>query len=307
MTVSPAFLRPSKLMHPWVYVQRKNCQPTDSGVERLSKFSQHTNALTTNTAGRLGLASLCLPCEMTSHFSFGEPEHSTREMGIKFCRKSPAVGSTNRHFPLGARISTLEKTRVAVSSRSWASAAAVGFRVPPALDTGTGSVGLKVGIPCPPLPPLAVVAVEEVVSVVSGVSVAELSGVAITVSVTVRVIGEQVVIDWPGLSLSMLLLLDEVAVLVRLRLRPLPVVVVVVATVSVALLVVVIVVSELGVPEMPPSMINVWLESASSHGAMSRELSLTTKHDPFWFWGWKVIVPPLPSNAKSCESVTSPP
>jgi hypothetical protein len=51
------------------------------------------------------------------------------------------------HWPLGARISTLEKVRVAVVSRWWALAAAEGLRVPPARETGTGVVGLVVGMP----------------------------------------------------------------------------------------------------------------------------------------------------------------
>jgi len=96
---------------------------------------------------------------MTSHFSFGEPEQSTSDTGIKFWRKSPAVGSTEMHCPFGARISTLENALVAVASRLFASAAADGWRVPPARDTGTGVVGLAVGIP--PAPAFVVMLAEE--------------------------------------------------------------------------------------------------------------------------------------------------
>ena len=79
-----------------------------------------------------------------SHFSLGEPAQSTRVTGIRFSRKSPAVGLMKRHWPLGARISTLLNGRTAVLSKAWAWATAVGFRVPPAPETGTGVVGLKV-------------------------------------------------------------------------------------------------------------------------------------------------------------------
>lgn len=53
------------------------------------------------------------------------------------------------HCPLGARISTLAKARVAVPSRLCASAAAEGLRVPPAREIGTGVVGLVVGMALP--------------------------------------------------------------------------------------------------------------------------------------------------------------
>ena len=51
------------------------------------------------------------------------------------------------HCPLGARIETPENALVAVASRWWASAAADGCRTPPAPETGTGAVGLAVGMP----------------------------------------------------------------------------------------------------------------------------------------------------------------
>lgn len=51
-----------------------------------------------------------------------------------------------RHLPSGALMLTLSRGRVAVSSNSWASAAAEGFKVSPARETGTGSVGLTDGM-----------------------------------------------------------------------------------------------------------------------------------------------------------------
>lgn len=76
---------------------------------------------------------------MKSNFSPGAPVQSTSSTGIKFSRKSPAVGFTERHFPSAADFSdTEEKARVAVSSRWLASAAAEGLRKPPARDTGIG-------------------------------------------------------------------------------------------------------------------------------------------------------------------------
>lgn len=103
-----------------------------------------TKALTTNAAGPFPL--LCFPRVTISHFSFATPVHSTRDTGIRFCRKSPAVGSMERQRPLGSRMETPEKARVAVASRRWACAAAEGWRVPPR-ETGTGVVGLEVEMP----------------------------------------------------------------------------------------------------------------------------------------------------------------
>lgn len=67
---------------------------------------------------------------------------------MRFCRKSPAVGSMERQSPLGSRMETPEKARVAVASRRWACAATEGWRVPP-WETGTGVVGLAVGMAGP--------------------------------------------------------------------------------------------------------------------------------------------------------------
>jgi hypothetical protein len=83
---------------------------------------------------------------MRSNFSFAAPEQGTSETGIRFCLKSPAVGSTERHWPLAALMLAPVKARVAASSRSCASAAAEGWRTPPARETGTGVVGLVLGI-----------------------------------------------------------------------------------------------------------------------------------------------------------------
>ncbi len=56
-------------------------------------------------------------------------------MGIRFARKSPAVGSMNRHCPEDDLIETPVKARVAVSSRGFACAAAEGFKTLPARET----------------------------------------------------------------------------------------------------------------------------------------------------------------------------
>ena len=54
---------------------------------------------------------------------------------MRFSRKSPAVGSMNRHSPEDDLMATEEKARVAVSSRGLASAAAEGSRTTPARET----------------------------------------------------------------------------------------------------------------------------------------------------------------------------
>ena len=54
---------------------------------------------------------------------------------MRFSRKSPAVGSTERHWPEADLSDAAEKARVAVSSRGLASAAAEGLRTLPALET----------------------------------------------------------------------------------------------------------------------------------------------------------------------------
>ncbi len=85
---------------------------------------------------------LCLPAVTMSQRSLDVPEQSTSEMGMRFSRKSPAVGSTKRHWPLGARMVTLVRLRVAVVSTALASAAAVGLKEPPR-DTGTALSGIS--------------------------------------------------------------------------------------------------------------------------------------------------------------------
>jgi len=63
-------------------------------------------------------------------------------MGIRFWRKSPAVGSIDKQLPFEDLSDTAVLARTALLSRVCASAASDGFRVPPARDTGTGVVGL---------------------------------------------------------------------------------------------------------------------------------------------------------------------
>lgn len=58
---------------------------------------------------------------------------------MRFSRKSPAVGSMERHVPEADEIETDEKARVAVSSRGLASVAAEGFE--DAAGTGDGHHG----------------------------------------------------------------------------------------------------------------------------------------------------------------------
>lgn len=76
---------------------------------------------------------------------------------------------------MGARISTPEKARVAVASRLWASAAAEGWRLPPALETGTGVVGLAVGTP-PAAPPVTAAVAEVEMELEPALAVAALVG-----------------------------------------------------------------------------------------------------------------------------------
>jgi hypothetical protein len=56
-------------------------------------------------------------------------------MGMRFSRKSPAVGSMKRHLPVESLMETEVKARVAVLSNGLASAAAEGLRTPPAPET----------------------------------------------------------------------------------------------------------------------------------------------------------------------------
>lgn len=136
---------------------------------------------------------------MISKSSLGEPVHSAVWMGIKFSRKSPAVGSMKRHCPLGAFIGTDENARVAVSSRGLDSATAEGWRMPPAPETVTGVVGLKsrmpeVSIPAGPVGAVAmagaeVTTVKTVVGVIEDIIVgpAETDAVMMKVDVTIDV------------------------------------------------------------------------------------------------------------------------
>lgn len=97
VTWSPACLRESKEMQPWV-------------------------AVLTIRAASPPLPSLCLP-EVIRSQVVGLVQ-SVRATGMRFILKSPAVGSTERHWPLEARILVLLTARTAVSSRCCASSVA---------------------------------------------------------------------------------------------------------------------------------------------------------------------------------------
>ena len=71
------------------------------------------------------------------------PSQAFNVTGIKFSRKSPAVGSTKRHWPSEDLMAAEEKARVAVSSRILASAAAAELRTPPARATPISPVSLR--------------------------------------------------------------------------------------------------------------------------------------------------------------------
>lgn len=87
---------------------------------------------------------LCFPWVIMSNFSPARPSHVFNCTGIRFCRKSPAVGSMERQCPFAAFRLAEENARVAVSSRTLASAAASVFRTRPARDTGTADSGLLI-------------------------------------------------------------------------------------------------------------------------------------------------------------------
>ena len=226
---------------------------------------------------------------MISHFSFGAPVQSTTETGIRFCLKSPAVGSTERHCPFGSRIDTPSKARTAVSSRWCDSAAAVGCSVPPARDTGTGVVGLAVGMPPASSPSsgaaLALGAAEETAAAVEdGVASA---GGSDAVTTTVRVRFVHFVVLSPAGA-------DGVA----------PASVVVLITGDTA--------SSFPVPLSSPPVaappnVKDWLTSPALQSATSKLSPLTVKHEPAWFRGSKAKRPAVPSKENIWESVTSPP
>lgn len=64
--------------------------------------------------------------------------------GMRFCLKSPAVGSMKRQRPDEDLREMEEKAKTAVVSLGFDSAAREGTRVPPARETGTGVVGFAV-------------------------------------------------------------------------------------------------------------------------------------------------------------------
>jgi hypothetical protein len=83
---------------------------------------------------------------MISNFSPAAPVQSATVTGMRFCRKSPALGSMERHWPEEVLMEADVNARVAVSSRGFASAAADGLRTPPARETGRGVVGLPASV-----------------------------------------------------------------------------------------------------------------------------------------------------------------
>lgn len=105
-------------------------------------FHQNQGTLTTVLTTSIESAtSLCFPLVIISNCSPALPSHAFSCTGIKFSRKSPAVGSIKRHCPSADFTLVEEKARVAVSSRTLASAAALGSKTSPARDTGTADVG----------------------------------------------------------------------------------------------------------------------------------------------------------------------
>jgi hypothetical protein len=115
-------------------------------ARRGSKFMQPLVSLLTISVELAAL--LCAPEVMKSHFSLEEPSQGLRAIGIRFSRKSPAVGSTKRQVPRADLRDTEVKARVAVVSKTLASAAAEGLRTPPARETGTAERGAaEVAVP----------------------------------------------------------------------------------------------------------------------------------------------------------------
>lgn len=131
------------VLHPSARPPQENRFTVSLAVRRESKLIQPFVRLLTIRAE--SLASLFLPAVMTSHFSLAVPEQLVSDTGMRLPRKSPAVGSTNRHSPLGARISTLVNALVALSSREFASAAAVSLNSPPR-PAGISVVGMAVAM-----------------------------------------------------------------------------------------------------------------------------------------------------------------
>lgn len=80
---------------------------------------------------------------MKSNFSPAAPVQGPIAIGMRFWRKSPAVGSIERQLPEEVTREAEVKARVAVVSLGLDSAAAEGWRTPPARETGTGVVGLE--------------------------------------------------------------------------------------------------------------------------------------------------------------------
>jgi len=63
---------------------------------------------------------LWTPAVMTSQVWLALPSQATTLTGVKFSRKSPDEGSTERHWPVEVVIVVLVNARVAVVSKTWA-------------------------------------------------------------------------------------------------------------------------------------------------------------------------------------------
>jgi hypothetical protein len=253
--------------------------------------SEHTKELTIRVV--FGVL-LWIPAVIRSNFSFRLPSHGCRLTGIKFWRKSPAVGSMKRHCPLEAFRETEEKARVAVLSRWFDSAAEEGCRVPPAPETGTGVVGLAASVARTISPPVTAAAEDWTAAATEETSAALLDGGAverIEELLAAALVTKTVVMEthwetaWATSEVDATrAAVDDVEDVERL--------VVVAATTAAP----------------PPLKVNDWLASAALQGASSRILAeVTVKHVPLAFVGSSANGPAPPENVNSWEFVTAPP
>jgi hypothetical protein len=241
---------------------------------------------------------LWIPAVIRSNFSFKLPSHGCRLTGIKFWRKSPAVGSMKRHCPLEATRETEEKARVAVLSRWFDSAAEEGWRVPPAPETGTGVVGLAASVARIISPPVTAAAEDRTAAETEETSTALLDGGAeerIKELLAAALVTKTVVMEihweaaWETACATSEVdatraAVDEVEDVERA----------------------VIVAETAAAP--PPLKVNDWLASAALQGASSRILAeVTVKHVPTAFVGSSANGPAPPENVNSWEFVTVPP
>jgi hypothetical protein len=212
---------------------------------------------------------------------------------MRFCLKSPAVGSMKRHWPEEDLMDTEENARIAVVSRGLASAAEDGWRVPPARETGTGVVGLEDKRTA-------------AAAVLEGAGEAAIDVVAPTEARIGSVMTEDVTAEE---------LRGRVMVMIVVEVHPAFVVVVLVLlttatrfAVEVAAALVVDADTAGAFPlVLPLPKVNVWLASPALHGAWSRTLlAVTAKQVPTAFRGEKeneVVF----ARVKSWELVTAPP